>query len=186
MVGLSALGPLVVACGDDNPRITCGAGTMLGGSECVPVDVPPAQMPPAQMPPMETPKLGGTLHVTSLTPEYQPGASVYVSHPLDVTLGLADKGMPAQTLLVTLGLMEKPASGATDAELANLKSCVLASADVPIRGDGAEQFVRFNGVVPPECLAGATERIFNFQGTGARSLGPGVFRAARPGGEPAA
>jgi hypothetical protein len=165
LAGLTGAILVLGACGDDDPRITCGTGTSLMDTTCVASAAPDAMPAPApdggsDSSPSVT---GGTLVVSSLTTEHQPGSSIYTSHPLDVTLGLIGRGMAEQILHVTLGLMEKPAADATAADLANLKSCVVASSEVAVRGDGMEQYARFLGVIPPECLAGAPSRTFNFQ-----------------------
>jgi hypothetical protein len=103
-----------------------------------------------------------TSFISSLVPDRVSGSAVYVNHPISVTFGAVSQGV-AKDVMVTLGLMEKPAPDATDADLQNLHSCILQGAEVHLRGDGTEQFTQFNAVVPPECLDGGPERTFNFQ-----------------------
>ena len=147
VVVISSLCPLLLACDDT----TCGPGTSLSGQQCLPT----------------SPDGGASAgviksYVSSLTTDRPSGSAVYVNHPLQVTFGAISLGVE-KDVLVTLGLMEKPADGATDADLQNLKSCILQGAEIHLRGDGTEQFTQFNAVVPPECLDGGAERTFNFQ-----------------------
>lgn len=148
LVVASSVGMLVAGCDDT----TCGPGTSLSGQQCLPA----------------TTADGGASvgviksYVSSLTTDRPSGAAVYVNHPLQVTFGATSLGVE-KDVLVTLGLMEKPADGATDDDLQNLKSCILQGAEIHLRGDGTEQFTQFNAVVPPECLDGGPERTFNFQ-----------------------
>jgi hypothetical protein len=138
----------LLACDDST---TCGPGTSFSGHEC---DITGAD--------------GGAsagvikTYVSSLTTDRPSGSAVFVNHPLQVTFGAVSQGV-ARDVLVTLGLMEKPADGATDDDLQNLKSCILQGANVHLSGDGTEQFTQFAAVVPPECLDGGPARTFNFQ-----------------------
>lgn len=100
--------------------------------------------------------------VSSVTPDRPSGSAVYVNNPIHVTFGATSIGAE-KDVLVTLGLMEKPSDGATDADLQDLKSCILQGAEIHLRGDGSEQLTDFDAVIPPECLDGGLERTFNYQ-----------------------
>lgn len=101
-------------------------------------------------------------YVSSLTFDRPSGSEVYVDHPIHVGFGAISEGAE-KDVMVTLGLMEKPADDATDADLQNLTSCILQGVQIHLRGDGTEQVTEFDTVIPPECLDGASERTFNFQ-----------------------
>lgn len=103
-----------------------------------------------------------TAYASSIVVDRPSGSAVYVNHPLTVTLGVVSEGHP-KDVHVTLGLMEKPAANATDEDLANLTSCIIAGTQVHLAGDGTETFTEFRGVVPKECLEEGTERTFNLQ-----------------------
>ncbi len=78
--------------------------------------------------------------------------------------GRTQRDRQHNSIQVTLGLMEKPASGAsaTDAELAALRSCTVGGTKVKLTGDGTLTWAEFDGILPPECLGTDSQRNYNF------------------------
>lgn len=89
------------ACSDTS----CGPGTSLNGGQCLPAQPDGGAG-------------GGVIksYVSSLVSDRPSGSAVYVNHPIQVTFGAISQGVD-KDVLVTLGLMEKPAEGATDDDL---------------------------------------------------------------------
>ncbi len=89
--------------------------------------------------------------------------AAFVNFPLHAKVGLKGTGN-TNSIQVTLGLMEKPASGAsaTDAELAALRSCTVGGTKVKLTGDGTLTWAEFDGILPPECLGTDSQRNYNF------------------------
>jgi len=104
-----------------------------------------------------------TIQVARLEVDKASTKTAYVNFPLHAKVGLKGTGN-TNSIQVTLGLMEKPASGAsaTDAELAALRSCVVGGTKVKLTGDGTLTWAEFDGILPPECLGTDTQRNYNF------------------------
>lgn len=90
------------------------------------------------------------------------GHDVFVNFPIHGKIGVKGTGS-TNNVHLSLGLMEKPASGAnaTAAELGALRSCVVANGNITLTGDGSQQYLEVDGVVPPECLDGDPQRLAN-------------------------
>ncbi len=108
---------------------------------------------------------GGPLavEVNSLNVDKAASGDVFVNFPIHGTIGLKGTGN-TNNVHVTLGLMEKPPSGpnATPQELESLRSCIVANGNIALPGDGSQQFVEVDGIVPPECLGTDPQRLANF------------------------
>lgn len=87
----------------------------------------------------------------------------FVNFPIHAKVGLKGTGN-TNNIMVTLGLAEKPPSGAnaTNEELANLHTCQLGGEKITLKGDGTQQYVEFDSIVPPECLGTDPLRVYNF------------------------
>lgn len=107
---------------------------------------------------------GGPLaiEVNSLNVDQAATGNVFVNFPLKARIGLKGTGS-TNSFVVSLGLMQKPSGpNPTDAELANLQSCVVGGSRVTLKGDGTQQYVDIEGLIPPECLGSDTQRFANF------------------------
>ncbi|XXF79973.1 lectin-like protein [Myxococcaceae bacterium GXIMD 01537] len=90
------------------------------------------------------------------------GGNVFVNYPLHARVGIKGTGN-TNNVVVSLGLMQRPSGpNPTDAELASLQSCLVAGTRITLPGDGSQQFVDLDGIVPPECLGGDSQRPANF------------------------
>ncbi len=106
---------------------------------------------------------GGALAVEINSLKATPASGdIFVNHPFSARVGFKGTGNTNQVEL-QVGLMQKPPSGAaaTDAELATLKSCIVATKQVNVLGSGTQQFADITGVVPPECLGMDSSRAVN-------------------------
>jgi lectin-like protein len=107
---------------------------------------------------------GGPLaiEVNSLNVDQAASGNVFVNFPLKARVGLKGTGN-TNSLVVSLGLMQKPSGpNPTQAELESLQSCLVGGTRLTLPGDGTQQFVDIEGLVPPECLAGEPQRAANF------------------------
>lgn len=104
-----------------------------------------------------------TIQVARLEVDKAVTKAAFVNFPLHAKVGLKGNGN-TNSIQVTLGLMEKPASGAaaTDAELAALRSCVVGGTKVKLTGDNTLTWAEFDGTLPPECLGTDSQRNYNF------------------------
>ena len=107
---------------------------------------------------------GGPLaiEVNSLNVDQAASGNVFVNFPLKARVGLKGTGN-TNSLVVSLGLMQKPGGpNPTQAELESLQSCLVGGTRITLPGDGSQQFVDIEGIVPPECLEGEPQRAANF------------------------
>lgn len=107
---------------------------------------------------------GGPLaiEVNSLDVDHAASGNVFVNYPIKARVGLKGTGNK-NSFVVSLGLMQKPSGpNPTDEELANLQSCVVGGTRITLPGDGSQQYVDIEGIVPPECLNGEPQRAANF------------------------
>lgn len=111
--------------------------------------------------------LGGplTIEVNKLNVDQFPSGSgnAFVNFPIRAKVGLKGTGN-TNKIQVTLGMMERPASGAsaTQAEIDALRSCNVAGTKVTLPGDGSQTDVTIEGLVSPECLGTDAQRTYNF------------------------
>lgn len=144
--------------------VTCGGGATCGiasGASTYRCQCPSGQRYDAA----NNTCYGGalTVEVNSIQVDHLAGGNVYVNFPVHGRIGIKGTGN-TNNVSFSLGLMEKPVNGpnATDAELEALRSCVIAHGRLTLSGDGSQQFVDVDGVVPPECLGGDPQRNANF------------------------
>ncbi|WP_158501641.1 lectin-like protein [Vitiosangium sp. GDMCC 1.1324] len=107
---------------------------------------------------------GGALSidVNSLNVDQAASGNVFVNFPIKARVGLKGTGN-TNTLVVSLGLMQKPSGpNPTQAELESLHSCLVGGTRITLPGDGSQQYVDIEGIVPPECLEGDPQRAANF------------------------
>lgn len=104
-----------------------------------------------------------SIQVTSLDTDHPMGSTAFVNFPIHVKLGLKGTGN-TNNIQVTLGLMERPASGAsaTQTEVDALRSCQIGGDKITLKGDGTQQYLEFDGIVPPECLGTDSQRVYNY------------------------
>ncbi len=142
--------------------VTCGGGATCGLSTD---STYRCQCPAGQRYDVENNAcFGGPLaiEVNSLNVNRAASGNVFVNFPLKARVGLKGTGN-TNSFVVSLGLMEKPSTpNPTQAELESLQSCVIGGTRITLPGDGSQQFVDIEGIVPPECLAGAPQRAANF------------------------
>ncbi|MFY0570950.1 lectin-like protein [Archangium lansingense] len=103
-----------------------------------------------------------SIEVNSLNVDQAASGNVFVNFPLKARVGIKGTGN-TNSLVVSLGLMQKPSGpNPTQAELESLKSCLVGGTRITLPGDGSQQFVDIEGLVPPECLEGEPQRAANF------------------------
>ncbi|WP_163996571.1 C-type lectin domain-containing protein [Pyxidicoccus caerfyrddinensis] len=143
--------------------VTCGGGATCGmasGATTYRCQCPTGQRYDVELQSC----IGGplTIEVNSLNVDQAASGNVFVNFPLKARVGLKGTGS-TNSFVVSLGLMQKPSGpNPTQAELESLQSCIVGGTRVTLTGDGTQQFVDIEGLVPPECLAGAPQRAANF------------------------
>lgn len=160
-----------ISCTGSSSHYVCEFGaqpvTCSGGATCaVATDSTyRCQCPEGQRYDAETNScLGGplALEVNSLDVDQAASGNVYVNFPLRARVGLKGNGS-ANSLVVSVGLMQKPSGpNAPPEELESLKSCMVGGTRVNIAGDGSQQYVDIEGIVPPECLGTDPQHAANF------------------------
>jgi hypothetical protein len=91
------------------------------------------------------------------------GTTFMVEHLVTVTVGITSSGAAASQSEVTVGLMERPAASASDADLASLTLCSLGTVMLKFSGGNAEEvFATQSFVMPRECVpSGSGSKTFN-------------------------
>jgi hypothetical protein len=152
------------ACEFGSAPVACGGGSSCGvasGDTTYRCHCPSGQ----KFDPSSNTCYGGalTVEVNSLSVDHLAAGNVYVNFPIHGTIGLKGTGN-TNNVSISLGLMEKPPSGAnaTDEELASLRSCVVGHGRVTLSGNGSQQYLDVDGIVPPECLGTDPQRNANF------------------------
>ena len=139
----SAFGAL--GCGTADAQLTCGAGTLLVGSECEPRVAEPTI----------------AVTVSSLQADHEVGQPLYANHPVKLRVGLTGTRIgvgngfgKAHHLALGVGLIPEVAQGDGYA------GCYLGSANAELTGDGDEQVFTIDTLVQNNCRPNLNYRLY--------------------------
>lgn len=103
-----------------------------------------------------------SVSINSLESDRAKSGVAFVDYPISTKIGFVSSGT-ANRVNFTVMLMEKPAPGASDADLLNLKSCWLGGGNAMVKGDGSQQYLEVNTRLPPACNDDGSPHVYNYE-----------------------